>query len=309
MSEIIKSVDTLAAEINGIKEQVKGSVLRGAIEIGRRLIECKKLVPYGDWGQWLQDKVEYSERTAQNMMQLAAEYRDAPDMMNLSYTKAVLLLGVPREERAEFTETHDVEALSTRELKEEIRKLTDEKAKMQVTIDELLNREPEETEDSGEIAKAQADAEQAKKKLAEAEQKAREAEQKAQKAEQNAKDVSAKEKQAQAEADSLKKLMNEEKAKAEKEIRGLKEQLSQAGQPIIQQVTPPDVEKELQMLRAQSQRGQQEMAAKEKFDMLKTIFGQMTETIGQMDKDTAGKYRGAFARALRIMADKLEGKQ
>lgn len=309
MSEIIKSPDTLAAEINGIKEQVKGSVLRGAIEIGRRLIDCKKLVPHGDWGAWLAEKVDYSERTAQNMMQLAGEYRDATEkeLQNLSYTQAVLLLSLPAEERKEFTASHDMESISTRELQAEIAALKAEKEKMQVTIDDLLSREPEETENGAELEKAQADAEAAREKLAEAERKLKEAEQKAKKAEQEKANASASGAQAKAEADSLKNLLEDAKKKAGDEIAALKKELENAGKPIIQQVTPPDVERELALLREQNARSGQEIAVREKFEMLKTIFGQMAETLSQMDKETAGKYKAAFARALTVMAGKLEG--
>ena len=307
MSEIIKTPETLAAEINGIKEQVKGCVLRGAVEIGRRLIECKKLVPHGEWGGWLAEKVDYSERTAQNMMQLAAEYRDAPEMMGLSYTKAVLLLSLPQEERKEFAETHDMEEMSTRELQAEIAALKAEKEKMQVTIDDLLARETEESADSAELEKAQADAETARAKLAEAEKRLAEAEKKARKAEKDAASASAGGKQAEAEAKSLKELLEGEKKKAGEEIAALKKELESAGKPIIQQVTPPDVVRELKLLREQNARSGQEAAVREKFEMLKTIFGQMVETLAQMDKETAGKYKGAFARALTVMAGKLEG--
>ncbi len=46
----VRTIDTIAAEINGIKEQVRATVVSGAIEIGRRLKEAKSLVPYGEWG-------------------------------------------------------------------------------------------------------------------------------------------------------------------------------------------------------------------------------------------------------------------
>ena len=95
----VRTIDTIAAEINGIKEQVRATVVSGAIEIGRRLKEAKSLVPYGEWGAWLERSVDYSERTAQNMMRIADEYgkTDPQALADLSVTQAVLLLGVPAE--------------------------------------------------------------------------------------------------------------------------------------------------------------------------------------------------------------------
>lgn len=51
----VRTIDTIAAEINGIKEQVRATVVSGAIEIGRRLKEAKSLVPYGEWGRGLKE--------------------------------------------------------------------------------------------------------------------------------------------------------------------------------------------------------------------------------------------------------------
>lgn len=135
-----RTIDTIAAEINGIKEQVRATVVSGAIEIGRRLKEAKSLVPYGEWGAWLERSVDYSERTAQNMMRIADEYgkTDPQALADLSVTQAVLLLGVPAEERGAFLAENDVSSMSTRELQAQIEALREEKKKMQLTIDELM---------------------------------------------------------------------------------------------------------------------------------------------------------------------------
>ena len=136
----VRTIDTIAAEINGIKEQVRATVVSGAIEIGRRLKEAKSLVPYGEWGAWLERSVDYSERTAQNMMRIADEYgkTDPQALADLSVTQAVLLLGVPAEERGAFLAENDVPSMSTRELQAQIEALREEKKKMQLTIDELM---------------------------------------------------------------------------------------------------------------------------------------------------------------------------
>ena len=49
-------------------------VLGYAIEIGRKLKEAKTLLPYGQWGRWLQEEVEFSQSTAQNFMKIFEEY-------------------------------------------------------------------------------------------------------------------------------------------------------------------------------------------------------------------------------------------
>ena len=46
----------IATEINTIRHQTRKILLAGALEIGRRLKEAKELLPYGEWGKWLENK-------------------------------------------------------------------------------------------------------------------------------------------------------------------------------------------------------------------------------------------------------------
>jgi hypothetical protein len=85
------------------------------------------LLPYGEWGKWLKEEISYSQRTAEHLMRiyrqfeskLASPGEDLPDsnpVSILSYSQAVILLGIPVEEREEFMACHDVEKMSKREL-------------------------------------------------------------------------------------------------------------------------------------------------------------------------------------------------
>ncbi len=137
-----RSSDVIAAEINGIKEQVKktvrGTMLSGAMEIGRLLLEAKAVVQHGEWGQWLQDNVDYSQTTANDMMRLYTEYRDKQITLDggptneelfgmLEPSKALALLSLPEQERKEFVQEHPVEDMSVRALKEQIAQIKAEK--------------------------------------------------------------------------------------------------------------------------------------------------------------------------------------
>lgn len=152
---IIRDAATIAAEINGIKGQVRITVVAAAVEIGRRLKEAKALVPFGAWSEWLKVNVDYSERTAQNMMRIADEYGGgtSPALADVGYTQAVLLLGVPKDMREEFVQENDIEGMSTRELQDAIAALKSEVADKQTTIDELMAR-PAPVADNGEAERA-----------------------------------------------------------------------------------------------------------------------------------------------------------
>ena len=122
----------IAVEVNTIKHQTEKVVLNNAIEIGRRLKEAKDLIPYGEWSKWLAESVSYTERTAQKLMlvfdaygdkQPAALYAGAPTQRppNMNYTQALILLGVPEEEREQFIAEIDIENMSVRELQKAVK--------------------------------------------------------------------------------------------------------------------------------------------------------------------------------------------
>ena len=134
-----KGSEQIAAEINGIKRTVRGVMLSAAMEIGRLLIEAKGIVPHGEWGAWLENNVDYSQTTANDMMRLYTEYGDQQISLDggpsneelfgaLAPSKALALLALPEEDRREFVQTKPVEDMSVRQLREEIAQLKDEKA-------------------------------------------------------------------------------------------------------------------------------------------------------------------------------------
>ncbi len=122
----------IAAEINMITHQTRKIMLTCAIEIGRRLKEAKGLVRHGEWGKWLEESVSYSQSSAAKLMRLFEEYGSAfPDgpglsansepVPNLTYTQALLLLGLPEEERTEFLAQSDMASMTNRELRQALK--------------------------------------------------------------------------------------------------------------------------------------------------------------------------------------------
>lgn len=141
----IRTAETIATEINTIKRQTQKIMLASSIEIGKRLTEAKELVDHGQWSQWLQKNVNYSERTAQNLMRVYDQYGEkfgmtemdslfasgAPNVFEeLSYTQALALLSLPtEEEREQFVEENDVANMSTREMQDAIKAKVDAEAR------------------------------------------------------------------------------------------------------------------------------------------------------------------------------------
>lgn len=111
-------LDQVTTQIITYKQVAATSIL----EIGRLLIQAKEALPHGSWGAYLRDRVDFSERQAQNFMRVAREYAANPQLVaDLSLRKAIALLDVPAEEREAFAAEHDAAHCSTRELEAAIR--------------------------------------------------------------------------------------------------------------------------------------------------------------------------------------------
>jgi len=204
-----REIGVITAEIKEICRQAQAMALLYAVEIGRRLEEAKRALPYGKWGEWLKTEVEFSQSTANNFMRLYEEYGsaqisifgasvDSQTFANLPYSKALLLLAVPSDEREEFAEKVGAEDLSVKELKEAIaeRDKAKKEAEKQKEINDLLND-----------------------KLAEAEAAAQEAEEKAADTENYQKQIEEYQKLVQAERENAAKLREElKKAEADPKI-------------------------------------------------------------------------------------------
>lgn len=144
MNEMTRPIEVITQEINFYKFQAGSAI----IEIGKRLCEAKQCLPHGAWGEWLQNEVEFSERTAQNFMKIAREYQNPQliaDMGN-SATKALLLLSLPADEREEFVgEAHEIDGeaktvaeMTTKEMEQLLKELEAERAekeKLQSQLD------------------------------------------------------------------------------------------------------------------------------------------------------------------------------
>ena len=120
-----RDIETITAEILTLKQNAGEAI----IGIGQRLIEAKEMLPHGDWIPWLNERVEFSDRTASRFMRLAREWTNRTALSDLGATKALTLLALPPEEREIFMEEHHlvngeektVIDMTSRELEQAIR--------------------------------------------------------------------------------------------------------------------------------------------------------------------------------------------
>lgn len=120
-----RSADSIAMEIQVIVRQAHRVVCSAAIEIGERLIEAKKLVPHGEWEDYVSARCGFKPRTAQAYMQVAADREKAQTFADLEFSKVLLLLAMPEGQAEALTAEHDPQSMTVRDLKRQIAEYKD----------------------------------------------------------------------------------------------------------------------------------------------------------------------------------------
>lgn len=114
----LQNVNQLTSEILFYKNQAAQNFL----EIGRRLNQVKAMIPHGEWGEYLNSKVNFSQNTANKLMRCANEFTNCSATNNLSMAKMFELLALPAENREDFMQKNNVEELAQKKLREQIKK-------------------------------------------------------------------------------------------------------------------------------------------------------------------------------------------
>jgi len=322
--KVMRTPHTIATEINSIKEQTRKMVLFNSIEIGRRLVEAKEVVAHGEWENWLKDSVDFSLRTAQNLMKVFQEYGSDQTVLFgdnaktqafalLSYSQAVELLKLPFEERENFIKENDVENMSTRELQQAI-KDRDEALKQKEKVEsdlkatkvafemsvekrkeaekkvEALNEQIQEGIDLRESYLKQID--EYKEKLSEAQAAGNDEEAE----------------RLQTSLEETEKELETSKTRIEELERQLKEKPIEV--PATVEVIPEETQKELEDLRAKIGQSKAEEATIKFtlcFKSLVNGFDALLGTLGEIeDTETQQKYKGAVTGLLGKMSERLQ---
>ena len=330
MLQETRTLDIVAAEIRSYT----WSMLTNIIEIGRRLVEAKEMLPHGEFMSWCTENFGYSKSQTNNFMRLYEAYGSEQNSMfgaelnrqtfgTLNYSKALALLALPSaEEREAFIEENNVDEMTTRELQQAIRekqeaerKLGDEK-KQREQAEDLLK-----TQDQM-LAEARAQIEELAKLNKELENRphevavetvrdeeaiaaaAKEAREKAEAAaEKQSKDY---EKQID---DIMKKLKN-----AEKERDKLKKQAETAGGAADQKIA--EAEAEAARIRAELEEAQKKLKASSAdvakfgvwFTQVQNDFNRMMEALREVrerDPETGEKLKTGAVTLLKNLLERM----
>lgn len=119
--------ELLVAKILQSKELAMNTFFQCALEIGKCLTEAKAIIKHGQWTSWLKERVQFSERTAQNYMRIykETEQNGSPLLKtqafaDLGYAQVIEILSLPGEMQEEFLSMHDAKEMSSREVKKAV---------------------------------------------------------------------------------------------------------------------------------------------------------------------------------------------
>lgn len=341
---IKRTADVIAIEINSIKDQTKKILLASSIEIGRRLVEAKELIPHGEWEAWLERSVDYSKSTAKNLIRIFEEYGSEQITLlgdnaksqafgDLSYSQAVALLGIPADERETFIKENDIENMSTRELQQAIKEKkeleerlreAEEKAEAEHQALEKVNSSLKELEAIN--TKNKAASEKLKKELSETREKNKEEilnrEVEIQNLKYHVDDIKKKLEAATSsgendeEIENLQNALNEAEDKlheSSKRIEELEEQLKEkpidviTAEPKVIEKVPDEIVKELQELREKVNNKEPSIdKAVVKFSVqFDALVKSFKELLGTLEEIESEELKGKYKNAVKRLIGKM----
>lgn len=310
----VRDHSVIATEINVIKAHTNKILLNSAVEIGKRLKEAKQIVRHGNWENWLEKEVSYSQRTATNLMRIYEEYGSkllenqiGNPLADLGYTQAIAMLKLDFEERENLMIEHDITAMSVKELEKAIEEkiaLAEEKELLQIQIETQTEKGSKlESELKEKIQKIEEYEELVKKAKEETKKlKARIKEQ--EESEENEEDTE--------ELESLRLEIESKKS----EINDLKEQLKEKPTQIeverVVEKVPEDLQEEINNLKVQLENASAKLNASESIIKFRSIFNITLNTFNDLiaaldeiekeEPEQYEKYKAALNKFLEQLA-------
>lgn len=150
----ISTIEILAAQARALKMTINVNMW----QLARVFVEAKQIVPHGQWGKWLEENAEVSERTAQDMMQAYKRFGGIPQIEGIGKAKLFRMLPLPDGAVEQFLKENDVSNMSTREIERAVKQARAE-ADEEIQKERRARMEAEQRAAAAEKAKNQPSAE------------------------------------------------------------------------------------------------------------------------------------------------------
>ena len=132
----LDSLNQIVSEIKFFENQAVTSYW----EIGKRLSQAKKQIPHGDWMNWVEHNLGYSQRTTNELMRVYKKFPNSRPYANLNFKKVLALTSIKdEEEREEFINNNPVEDMTVRELKKEIKEYKEQINRNNLELEDYKN--------------------------------------------------------------------------------------------------------------------------------------------------------------------------
>ena len=129
MSELANTKTQEISVLDGLAIQARTlriNINMNMWQLARVFTEAKEIVPHGQFGKWVEENADVSERTAQDMMAAYKRFGGKPQFEGLGQAKTFKLLPLPAGTEERFMAEHDVSAMTTREVQEAVKKAREE---------------------------------------------------------------------------------------------------------------------------------------------------------------------------------------
>lgn len=157
------TLDQLTVEVKFYLKQTAQNIL----EVGKRLIQAKALLPHGEFGNWLKNNFGLSHNAANKFMKCAERFSNCSTSNILNQSQMFELLALPEDETEAFIEAQaaagtPVEDMTVKKLRAEIadwkRRDEENQQKIAVYAEELSATQIELADTKDAVKKAAADA-------------------------------------------------------------------------------------------------------------------------------------------------------
>lgn len=290
-----RTIEQIEGEIIILRDQVA----HNSIEIGRKLIEAKGMVPGGRWQEWVETNIQFSYRTAARLMQVAERFGNVPALAGLEATKVYALMALPDDQVEEFVAENNLAAMTSREVEAAVKAQKAAEARAdQLALDLEDTKLKAKTEKAEAVRAAEKEGEG---KLREAVKEKRKALDSAREAERKLKELQDTNEAGGEAAAAL--------AEAEEKVRRLEEDLKKAQEVgVIPESTAAELERLRQLEKTAPSaeiirlRDGYERLIRE-FDTVLALLGEATA----VNPDAGRKYAVAIRKALGVLDGKLAG--
>jgi len=127
-----KTIELSENQLDSIKSEIlecKSNMEDNILTIGNLLLKVKSALGHGYFGEWLENEVEFTQRSANRFMKTATEFSNSPTLSNLGKSKMFALLDIKKYDREDFInatyeidgEEKTVQEMSVRELNQVIK--------------------------------------------------------------------------------------------------------------------------------------------------------------------------------------------